>query len=154
RVVDVSGFSTPDTPSLRNFFGLWPGAKPGVAYPMGKLLGLLDAASGMFVQLLATPLLCHEASQVVRVHESVRAGDILLGDRGFCSFVHLALLSASGILACFRLHQRRKTPAGATSQRWHKPAKAPAWMNPAQFALLPQWLEVRLVRYAITRPGF
>jgi hypothetical protein len=153
-VADGSSFSTPDTPELRRHFGIYPGAKAGVAYPMGKLLGLLDAASGLFVQLLAAPLLSHDASQVARVHPALAAGDILLGDRAFCSFVHVALLSARGVFACFHLHQRRKARRGATAQRWAKPAKAPAWMDPAQFALLPAWVDVRLVAYAVARPGF
>ena len=153
-IADGSSFSTPDTPELREHFGIYPGAKPGVAYPMGKLLGLLDAASGMFVQLLAAPLLSHEAGQVTRLHPALRAGDVLLGDRAFCSFVHVALLNAAGVLACLHLHQRRKAGRGERRQRWGKPAKAPAWMNPAQFALLPAWLDVRLVSYAVGRPGF
>jgi hypothetical protein len=158
-VADGSSFSTPDTPPLRAHFGIYPGgAKPGVAYPMGKLLGLLDAASGLFVELLATPLLSHEAGQVTRVHPALRAGDILLGDRAFCSFVHVVLLGARGVFACFHLHQRRKAGGGGgggqRGQRWAKPAKAPAWMNPAQFALLPAWVDVRLVSYAVARPGF
>jgi hypothetical protein len=153
-VADGSSFSTPDTPPLRAHFGLCPGAKPGVAYPMGRLLGLLDAASGMFVELLAAPLLSHDASQVTRVHPMLRAGDVLLGDRAFCSFVHVALLNARGVLACFHLHQRRKAPRGARAQRWAKPPAAPAWMDPAQFARLPAWVDVRLVSYAVNRPGF
>lgn len=153
-VVDGSSFSTPDTPALRAHFGIHAGARPGVAYPMGKLLGLMDAASGMFVELLATPLLSHEASQVTRVHPALRAGDVLLGDRAFCSFVHVALLDACGVLACFHLHQRRKAHRGERRQRWAKPRKAPAWMGAAQFALLPAWVDVRLVSYAVGRPGF
>lgn len=153
-VVDGSSFSTPDTPELRQHFGIYPGAKAGVAYPMGKLLGLLDAASGLFIELLATPLLSHDASQWVRVHPMLRTGDILLGDRAFCSFVHVVLLNACGVLACFHLHQRRKADRGARSQRWAKPPKPPAWMNAVQFAQLPAWVDVRLVSYAVNRPGF
>src|SRR5688500_16860487 len=153
-VVDGSSFSTPDTDELRAHFGIYPGAKPGVAYPMGKLLGLLDAASGMFVDLLATPLLSHEAGQVTRVHPMLRPGDVLLGDRAFCSFVHVALLNACRVLGCFHLHQRRRARRGERRQRWPRPAKAPAWMCPLQFALLPPWVDVRLVGYAVGRPGF
>jgi len=153
-VVDGSSFSTADTPALREHLGIYPGARAGVAYPMGKLLGLLDAASGMFVELLAAPLLSHEAGQVTRVHPMLRAGDVLLGDRAFCSFAHVALLNACGVLACFHLHQRRKAAPGERRQRWLKPARPPAWMGPAQWALMPAWVDVRLVGYAVGRPGF
>jgi len=33
-------------------------------------------------------------------------GDVPLGDRAFCSFTHLALLTARGVQAVFRVHQR------------------------------------------------
>jgi len=155
-VTDGSTFSTPDTPPLRGHFGLWPGAKAGVAYPMGKLLGLLDLASGMFVQMLGLPLLlcCHEMSQVVHLHPMLLAGDILLGDRAFCSFAHVALLNARGVFACFHLHQHRSHDVRQRRQRWTKPRKPPAWMTPQQYALLPAWVDVRLVHYAVDRPGF
>jgi hypothetical protein len=80
---------------------------------------------------------------------------LLPGDRALCSFAHLALLRARGVFACTRLHQRRKatTTAGGTD-RWAKPAKAPAWMGAAQYALLPAFLDVRLVRYAVARKGY
>ena len=70
-------------------------------------MGLMDAATGLFVQMLCLPLFVHEMRAVVNVHAMLRSGDILLGDRAFCSFVHLALLNARGVFCCFRLHQRR-----------------------------------------------
>jgi hypothetical protein len=155
-VTDGSSFSTQDTPELREHFGLYPGARPGVAYPMGRLLGLLDLASGMFVQMLGLPLLqcCHEMSQAVHLHPMLRAGDILLGDRAFCSFAHVALLNARGVFACFHLHQRRKHDTRQRRQRWAKLPKQPPWMTPQQYALLPAWVEVRLVHYRVAQPGF
>lgn len=38
-------------------------------------------------------------------------------------------------------------------QRWKKPSKAPAWMTAGQFDLLPPFLDVRLVRYAVEQKG-
>lgn len=152
-VVDGSNFTTADTPELRAHFGLWPGGNPGVAYPMGKLLGLLDAATGLFVRVLACPVLVHDLSRVARLHPSLRAGDVLLGDRAFCSFAHFALLGARGVLACCRLHQARAA-GGRGVTRWHKGKAAPAWMDPAQYAALPAWLDVRLVHYRVDRRGF
>jgi hypothetical protein len=151
-VVDGSTFSTPDEPGLRERFGLYPTATVGVAYPMGKLLGLLDLATGMFVELLALPLLIHDMGGVARLHPSLRAGDILVGDRAFCSFAHFHLLSVAGVFGCFRLHQRRKPGKGR--ERWGKPSRCPAWMSPEQFATLPAFIDVRLVGYAVVHKGF
>ena len=120
---------------------------------MGKLLGLLDAATGMFVSLLALPLFDHDMRGVIGLHPMLRAGDILLGDRAFCSFAHLALLQARGVFACMHLHQRRKeTTSGMV--RWDKPKQAPAWMDAGQFASLPPSVEVRIVRYTVAQKGY
>jgi hypothetical protein len=153
-IVDGSNFSTPDTPSLRQRFGLYPGGKPGVCYPMGKLLGLLDGATGLFVQMLALPVLVYEANYTVALHPMLQNGDILLGDRAFCSFAQVALLNLRGVFCCFRLHQNRKPKALRGLQRWDKTRKAPVWMDPQQFVLLPDHLNLRLVSYTIGRAGF
>lgn len=152
-VADGSTYSMQDTPELRAHFHLPPGVTEGVGYPMGKLMGLLDAATGMFVTLLALPLFQHDMRGVVGLHPMLRAGDILLGDRAFCSFAHLALLNAKGVLACLRLHQRRKDMSSGV-QRWKKPPNAPTWMTAAQFALLPPWIDVRVMHYAIEQKGY
>jgi hypothetical protein len=151
---DGSSHSMEDTPALRKHFDLPPGAKPGVGYPMQKLMGLLDAATGMFVALLGLPLFQHDMRAIVELHPMLRAGDILLGDRAFCSFAHVALLQARGVFACFRLHQRRKTATVSGVDRWKKPTKAPAWMSAEQFAQLPAFVDVRIVRYSVNRKGF
>lgn len=154
-VVDCSSFSMPDTPALRKQFGLprGRGCKPGVSYPIAKVMALLDLASGCFTRLIPGPLYRHEASGVIRLHRQLRKGDILLGDRAFCSFAHVALLSMRGVLACFRLHQRRKSIRGGV-ESWARPAKRPDWMSAAQFASLPRWIKVRIVRYTIKQNGY
>jgi len=152
-IVDGSTYSMEDTLELRKYFNLPPGSKPGVGYPMGKLMGLLDLATGMFVSLLALPLFEHDARSGIAVHSMLRAGDILLGDRAFCSFAHLALLQERGVFVCVRLHQRRKTKTRGR-QCWEKPKEPPVWMDAAQYAALPEFVEVRIVQYTIAHKGY
>ena len=152
-IVDCSTYSTEDTPELHEHFTLPAGAREGVGYPMGKLMGLLDAATGMFVSLLSLPLFQHDMRSVISLHPMLRAGDILLGDRAFCSFAHFVLLQGRGVFACVRLHQRRKNQIGGF-QRWEKPAKGPAWMDAGQYFLLPKFIDVRIVRYTIANKGY
>jgi Transposase DDE domain len=152
-IVDGSSFSMSDTPALRERFGLPPSTQVGIGYPVGKLLGLLDAATGLFVHMLALPLFVHDMGQVVRLHAMLRSGDILLGDRAFCSYAHIALLNAAGVFACFRLHQCRRTTRTRGMERWRRGKKPPTWMTHAQWQQLPKWLDVRIVRYTIAIPG-
>ena len=58
----------------------------GNANVLGKVMGLLDAVTGMFVSLLdfgelsraALPLFQHDMRSVISVHPMLRHGDILL----------------------------------------------------------------------------
>lgn len=153
-IVDCSNFSMSDSAELHEHFHLPQGTRPGIGYPLATVMGLIDAASGLFVQMLCLPLFVHEMSAVAKVHDSLQSGDILLGDRAFCSFAHLALLNARGIFACFRLHQRRKGQGARGIQRWQRPGKAPAWIMLEQYLALPAWIDVRLVSYTLVQKGF
>jgi hypothetical protein len=154
-IVDCSSFSMSDTSALRKHFGQVHarGAKAGVSYPVAKLAGLLDAASGMFIELLAAPLYTHDLRHTLRLHPLLRPGDILLGDRAYCSFGHLVLLQMRGVFGCFRLHQRRKAECSGP-QRWKRGPKAPAWLNARQWCMLPKWLDIRIVCYNVPESGF
>jgi len=152
-IVDGSTYSMEDTPELHAHFNLPTGTREGVGYPMGKLMGLLDAATGMFVSLFSLPLFQHDMRSVISLHPMLREGDILLGDRAFCSFAHFVLLQARGVFACVRLHQRRKNKISGIA-RWKKTGKAPAWMDSAQYLLLPAFIDVRIVAYTIANKGY
>jgi hypothetical protein len=128
-------------------------------------------------------LCTHDMSGVARLHPQLRKGDVLLGDRGFCSFAHLALLVARGAHGVFRIHQRQIVDfrphraharpgqkesskglprsrwlrgSGPTDQvvAWLKPEERPDWMTAEQYASLPEELIVRELRYHTGRAGF
>jgi hypothetical protein len=151
-ICDASSFSMSDTPELREHFGLPPSCKPGVGYPVAKLMGLMDAATGLFSRLLAAPLFTHDMRHVLQLHPMLRSGDILLGDRAYCTYAHLALLQLRGVFGCFRLHQRRATATGF--KRWKREGRIPAWMNAEQFQSLPLELRVRIIQYSLHQRGF
>jgi hypothetical protein len=106
-LVDGSSTIAPDTPSSQQAFGQPKGCKTGCGFPVPKVLGLFDAFSGLIVQVLCFPLYTHEQSKVWMLHPLMGMGDLLVGDRGFCSFVHLAMLSARQIQGLFRIHQKQ-----------------------------------------------
>ncbi len=174
-LVDGSSTITPDTPDLQKSFGQPRGQKPGCGFPVPKLLALFDAFTGMVVEMLGFALYTHEQSKVWMLHPLLKDGDLLVGDRGFCSFVHLAMLRARGVKACFRCHQRQKVVfrgrgyrnsrekirsefvrrLGKRDQvvRWKRPDGKPAWMTDEQWAGMPEWLEVREIQYSIANKG-
>jgi hypothetical protein len=175
-LIDGSTASMPDTPPLQHEFGLPGGQAVGLGFPCMHLLALFDAGTGFLRRLVAAPWRTHDMSQLKHVHPAIEAGDILLGDRGFCSFAHLALLTARGVFAVFRLHQRQiadftpERPSGDQGQptsRWLKrlghhdqwvayvkPKARPDWLSEADYAALPATLTVRELRYQVAVPGF
>jgi hypothetical protein len=104
--VDGSSFSMPDTPTLQAYFGQPGQQKPGCGFPVAHWLVMVHAATGMITKMLAAPLRTHDMSGVSELHPELRAGDVLVADRGFCSFAHLALLFQRGVHGLLRLHQR------------------------------------------------
>ena len=152
-VVDGTGFSMPDTPELRERFGMPPRQTPGVGYPVCKLMALLDLASGLFVRTIGLPLFTHDLRGIAQLHPFLQAGDVLVGDRAFCSVIHLALLKLRSIHALFRLHQKRKVRRLGWV-RWKRPKQCPKWLDKATLALLRKWTEVRIIRHVIQRKGY
>jgi Transposase DDE domain len=104
--VDGSSFSMPDTPELHDHFGQPGGQQPGCGFPVAHLMALFHAGTGMVLQVLAAPLRTHDMSQVVALHPALQPDDVLVADRGFCSYVHIALLVQGGVHAVFRVHQK------------------------------------------------
>jgi hypothetical protein len=120
--LDGSGCSMPDTPELQQAFGQSGMQKPGCGFPVAHLLTLFHATSGLLMQMVSSPLRTHDMSQAHRVHEALEPNDVVVGDRGFCSYAHLALLAMAGVFALFRIHQR--TIVDFRKRRAHVPPKA------------------------------
>jgi hypothetical protein len=182
--VDGTGVSMPDTPVLAAHFGMPSGVKKGCGFPVAHVLAMFDAATGLILDLIAAPCNRHDLADSPLMHPKLSAGDVLIGDRGFCSFAHLALLLQRNLHGLFRIHQRiivnfrpgrrheamcrgryrvkglprsqwlRKLGRCDQLVRWFKPASRPRWMDPARYAALPESIVVRELRYRIDRPGF
>jgi Transposase DDE domain len=182
-LADGSGASMPDVPELQSQFGQSGAQKPGCGFPTTKILALFHAGTGMLLKVLVAPLRSHEMAGVGGLHPALRPGDVLVGDRGFCSFAHIAMLAGCGVQAVFRIHQRqivdftanrphaqigaKQAAKGLPRSRWlrglggfdqvvewFKPENRPEWMPTAEYETLPETLTVRELRYDVGRPGF
>ncbi len=179
-LVDASSTIAPDTPELQKQFRQPKNQKKGCGFPVPKLLGLFDAFSGLMVRVLFFPLYTHDLRGVMSLHPLLGQGDLLVGDRAYCSYAHVALLSARQVMGLFRLHQRRlpdfrrgrktRRRKGNCKSRtkfikrlgkldhlveWRKPPQRykPAWMSDEQYALLPETLRVRELRFHLPAGG-
>ena len=104
-IVDGSSFSMPDTEQLREHFGQSGVQQRGCGFPTAHWLALVHFGSGLLQKVVTAPLRTHDLSDVPQLHPELESGDVLLGDRGFCSFTHVALLMAGTVHAILRMHQ-------------------------------------------------
>jgi Transposase DDE domain len=182
-LVDGSSFSMPDEPELQRYFGQPGGQRKGCGFPVAKWLAMFDLATGMLLRAAPAPLRTHEMSQSAAIARELEPGDIVLGDRGFCSYAHLALLSQRSLHGVFRVHQKQLvdfTPGRASGRRagskdvaglprsrwvlahsdcdqvvvWYKPKSKPSWMTSEAYEALPGELRVRALRYRVEVPGY
>jgi hypothetical protein len=181
--LDGSSFSMPDTEELRDEFGQPGGQAPGCGFPTAHLLVQFDLAHGYLLRALAAPLRTHDMKKAALMHHDLGRGDVVLGDRAFCSYAHLALCRARGLFGLFRAHQKliisfrprrrharpgkaRPEDAGLPRSRWlkklgkddqvveySKPADRPDWMTDEEYAALPDAVAVRELRFAVKVPG-
>jgi hypothetical protein len=182
RVVDGSGFSMPDTPELMRHFGQPAGQAPGCGFPVAKWLALFDLSTGMLLRCAAAPLRTHDMRRAPALSEGLEPGDVVLGDRGFCSYAHLAVLLGRRLHGVFRLPAQRAVdftpgrpharpgagdpPGLACSRRvralgesdqlvaWPRPRYRTPWLTPQQYAELPAEITVRELRYRVEVPGY
>jgi hypothetical protein len=153
-LIDGTGVSMPDTPDLQAAFGQPGGQAPGCGFPVAHLLALFEARSGYLLKTIVAPLRTHDLTHAATMHPQMHAGDVLVGDRAFGSFAHLALCRRRELHAVFRAHQRRRHTTAPDRLVWYaKPAQRPAWMTAAEYEALPGEIQVREIRVRVRTPG-
>ena len=137
-LLDGSGCSMPDTPELQATFGQPGGQRPGCGFPVAHLLALFHAGTGLLQQVIVSPLRTHDMAHAAQMHPELSPGDVLVADRGFCSFAHLAQLAQAGLFGVFRLHQ--KTIVSFRKGRLHKPPRPRGLMKKAKGLPRSRWV--------------
>jgi hypothetical protein len=136
----------------------------GLGFPLVRLVVLLSLATGMLSDMALGPYAGKETGETALLRELIERlnpGDILLGDRYFCSYFMICILLAAKVDFVSRLHQqrtadfRRGTRLGAGDHvvTWSRPAK-PAWMDLATYEQMPESIRVREVEVCVAQPGF
>jgi hypothetical protein len=161
HVVDGSSCQTPDTEANRNEFGLPGNVKPGCGFPVLPFVGVFSLATGLFEWLRFGKKGGHERHLFRELIKQFSPGEVVLGDRGFCSYADICLLKQQAVDCVFRIFNRK--PNYQAGQRlgkydhlvdWVKPKTCPAGMSPEEYALLPEKLRVREVRIVVEQKGF
>lgn len=162
-LADGATVTLPDTPENQKAFPQPATQKPGLGFPMIRLVILLSLATAAVTDLAYGPYQGKETGETALLRQllgDMAAGTVLLADRYYCSYWMLALARARGLDVVFRLHQKRRYDFRKGRRLgdndhivvWHKPPR-PDWMDEETYAALPATLQVREVRYTVATPG-
>ncbi len=88
-------------------FGQPGGQKKGCGFPAANFLALFDLATGMLLRIDPAPLRSSELSRCAAASAGLLPGGVVLGDCGFCSYAHIAMLLNRKLHGVFRAHHQK-----------------------------------------------
>jgi putative transposase len=163
-LVDGTTVSMPDTPENQAAYPQPPAQKPGLGFPLLRLVALVSLATGLLRDAAVGPYAGKEAGETALLRElfgRLQAGDVVLADRFYCGWFMIALLQELNVDLVVRLHQLRKADfsrgqrlgPGDHIVEWPRPPR-PDWMDESTYARMPATLRVREVEVQVQEVGF
>ncbi len=160
KIVDGSTVSMPDTPRNQAAYPQAKTQKPGVGFPIARLLVVFSLAVGTVLEAAIGPYQGKQTSELAllrRVIDQFQPGDILLADRFFCSYWVIAALLARGVDVVVRLHRcrsadfRRGRRLGREDHlvTWTRPEQVPDWMARLEYDTMPARITIRELRVRV-----
>ncbi|MBC8374087.1 MAG: IS4 family transposase [Planctomycetes bacterium] len=148
KLVDGTTVSMPDTPENQAAYPQNSTQKEGLGFPIARMVVLLSLATAMVTGMAMGPYSGKETGEAALLRQlldALKEGDVLLGDRYYCSYFMLALLQELGVDFVVRLHQnrpadfRRGERLGKEDHivEWIRPVK-PDWMDQETYDRMPK----------------
>ena len=110
-LADGTTCSMPDTEQNQQAYPQPPAQKPGLGFPLIRMVVLLSLATAAVQGFAYGPYEGKETGETALFRTllaQIPQGSIILADRYYCSYFLIALLQQSGVDVVFRIHQRRK----------------------------------------------
>ncbi len=154
----------PDTDANREVWPQQRGQKPGLGFPILRMVALISLATAALCGLAIGPYKGKETGETALLRgllDRFQPGDVFLGDCAYSSYFMLALLLACGVDVVTRQHQARLTDfrrgerlgEGDHVVLWERP-KRPEWMDEETYATIPETLTVRELKVHVDVKGF
>lgn len=159
KSIDGSSMALDDTEENQAEYPQPSSQKAGCGFPVMGIMGVLNHAHGGWEDFAEGEQSAHDAPIYRKLFHCFNPGDILCGDRAFCTYELMSCLKQRDVDTLMRLHQARhrkldwrKGRRIGRNQRlvtWRKPAQQPSGstMSAEEWAALPDELEVRLIRF-------
>jgi hypothetical protein len=133
----------------------------GCGFPVLKITALFSLGNGALISYVKSSLKIYDGRLLPRLLKWLKPGEVLLGDRAFCSYLNIHLLLSHQIDSVFRMHQRRSIDF-RQGKHLGKSDRLVTWKKPLQchrlskstFDSLPKYLTLRQVRFTISARGF
>ena len=164
KLGDGSTLSAPDTERNQEAWPQQRAQKPGLGFPILRIVVLLSLATAALCGLAMGPYQGKETGEAALLRELLdrfQRGDVFLGDCAYCAHFMMALLLARGVDVVTRQHQARHTDFRSGERLgnadhvvvWERPAR-PEWMDEETYATIPETLSVRELKVHVAIPGF
>ncbi len=162
KVIDGTMINLPDTDTNQRAYPQSRNQQPGCGFALMKLVGVFSLTSGVLLDYAKGNKHQSELRLLKRLLDTFQRGDVAVADRGFCTYVLLALLWVRGVPSVFRQHHSRPSDLRAGQRlgkndrllTWHKPNQRPRWLPPSWWSNIPARLSVRVIRFSLAHPGY
>lgn len=131
----------------------------GCGFPVMGIVGLLNLSHGGWEGFTTGDSRRHDARAAQSLLKFIEAGDLVMGDRAFCSYELVARTQQQGGECLMRLHQARHRKLDWRRGKkispierlitWQKPIKQPATsdLSAAEWEILPDEITVRYIKF-------
>jgi len=163
-VVDGTGVSMPDTLANQE---IWPQSstqKLGCGFPMARICACFSLKSGALLSYAIGNKKNHEIPLFRRQWNTFKRGDIILGDKAFCSYFDIANLEEQGVDSVVTFARRAPVSAANSLRKLGPDDLLITWQRPAYntklsysidaWAKLPEELILRQIKVTVKYPGF
>ena len=156
RIVDGTTLTMPDTPANQAAFPQQSNQKPGLGFPICRLVGITCLASGALLNAAIGRYKGKggdEQTLLRSMQDSLESGDIVLGDAYFATYFFIAAMQAKGVDILMEQNGSRRLSTDFRRGRRlgprdhviviNKPKKRPGWMSEVEYAEAPETLTLR-----------
>jgi hypothetical protein len=163
-VVDGTGVSMPDTAENQEVWPQQSNQKPGCGFPQATICACFCLQTGILLSHEIGNKKNHEIPLLRKQWSTFKAGDIFLGDKGFCSYYDVHKFKERDVDSVITL--ARRTPVSKEKSikvlsendlllEWPKPIKSKRLSySQAEWEALPESLPLRQIKVTVDRPGF
>lgn len=154
--LDGSKIDLSDTPENQIEYPQHSSIKEGCGFPMMGIAALFNLSNGSLQAFESGRQQGHDIKHAPDLLGHCAEGDLLMGDRGFCSYELMALAQQRGVQTLVRLHQarhkalRKRGWRGTTNDMveiWKKPSQPlKSTLSKEQWKELPDQIEVRYAK--------